>query len=197
MDGKKFAIGNAQVGLVSRGAALGLLLLLMGACGRNDYPAFRLASTSEPATNNPPLNSPAGATGVVPGISYADVVNRVSPAVITIRSQLRVRAPEQYPFMDDPWFREFFGQRGVPQPPPERRRSGLGSGVIVTADGYILTNHHVIDGAEQIKVDLNDNRTLDARVVGNDPPSDLALLKVEASNLPRLPLGNSDNVRVG
>jgi serine protease Do len=197
MDGKKFGIGNTQVGRVSRGPALVLLLLLMGACGRNDYPAFRLASTSEPATNNPPLNNSPGATGVVPGISYAEVVSRVSPAVITIHSQMRVRAPEQYPFMDDPWLREFFGQRGTPQPPPERRRSGLGSGVIVTADGYILTNHHVIDGAEQIKVDLNDNRTLDARVVGKDPPSDLALLKVDASNLPVLPLGNSDNVRVG
>lgn len=197
MDGKKFVIGNGQAGRVRRGAALVLLVLLMGACGRNDYPAFRLASTSEPATNNPPLNNPPGTTGVVPGISYADVVSRVSPAVITIHSQIRVRAPEQYPFRDDPMFREFFGPRGIPQQPPERRRTGLGSGVIVTADGYILTNHHVIDGADQIKVDLNDNRTLDARVVGQDPPSDLALLKVDASNLPVLPLGNSDNVRVG
>lgn len=67
----------------------------------------------------------------------------------------------------------------------------------MSADGYILTNHHVVDGADQIKVDFNDNRTLDARVVGSDPPSDLALLKVEATNLPVLALGNSDNVRVG
>ena len=69
--------------------------------------------------------------------------------------------------------------------------------MIVSPDGYILTNHHVVDGAEQIKVDMNDNRTLDARVVGRDPPSDLALLKVEASNLPVLTLGDSDRVRVG
>jgi Do/DeqQ family serine protease len=110
---------------------------------------------------------------------------------------MQARAPEQYPFMDDPMFREFFGERGrAPQQPPRQRR-GLGSGVIVSQDGYILTNHHVVDGAEQIKINLNDNRTLDARLVGSDPPSDLALLKVEASNLPVLTLGDSDRTRVG
>jgi len=122
----------------------------------------------------------------------------VAPAVITIHSQMRVRAPQQYPFMDDPFFRQFFGDRGqMPQPPVEQKRFALGSGVIVSPDGYILTNHHVIDGAEQIKVDLNDNRTLDAKVVGSDAPSDLAVLKINASNLPVLSLGDSDRVRVG
>jgi Do/DeqQ family serine protease len=126
------------------------------------------------------------------------VVSRVSPGVITIHSQMRMRAPQQFPFMDDPLFRQFFEDRGgVPQPAPEQRREGLGSGVIVSTDGYILTNHHVIDGAEQIKVDLNDNRTLDAKVVGIDPPSDLAVLKIDATNLPVLALGDSDRVRVG
>jgi Do/DeqQ family serine protease len=134
----------------------------------------------------------------MPVVSYADVVSRVSPAVITIHSQLRVRAPQQFPFMDDPLFRQFFGDRGnVPQAPPELHREALGSGVIVSTDGYILTNHHVVDGAEQVKVDLNDNRTLDAKVVGLDPPSDLAMLKIDASSLPVLTLGDSDRVRVG
>src|SRR6185295_18568239 len=137
---------------------------------------------------------PAGPAG--PVVSYADVVSRVSPAVITIHSELRVRAPQQYPFLDDPMFRQFFGDR-LPQQVPEQRRSGLGSGVIISTDGYILTNHHVVDGAEQIKVDLNDNRTLDAKVVGSDPLSDLAVLKIDASNLPVLALGDSDKVRVG
>jgi serine protease Do len=76
-------------------------------------------------------------------------------------------------------------------------REGLGSGVIVSQDGYVLTNHHVIDGADRIKVDLNDNRTLEAKVIGTDPPSDLAVLKVEASGLPVLGLGDSDRTRVG
>jgi Do/DeqQ family serine protease len=130
-------------------------------------------------------------------VSFADVVSRVAPAVVTIHSQLRSRAPQQYPFTDDPSFQDFFGDRAAPHPPVEQHRSALGSGVIVSADGYILTNHHVIDGAEQIKVDLNDNRTLDARLVGTDPPSDLAVLKINATDLPVLALGDSDRVRVG
>jgi Do/DeqQ family serine protease len=175
---------------------MGLVLWLGAACNRQGSSAVRFASSSEPAVANAPINNPPASTAA-PGISYADVVSRVSPAVITIHSQLRARAPEQYPFLDDPMFREFFGDRGrIPQQPPQRRE-GLGSGVIVSPDGYILTNHHVVDGAEQIKVDMNDNRTLDARVIGVDPPSDLALLKVEATNLPVLTLGDSDRVRVG
>jgi serine protease Do len=174
-----------------------MLVFSLGACNRQN-PPVRFASTSDPGVNNAPINNPPATGAAVPGVSYADVVSRVSPAVITIRSEVRVRAPQQYPFMDDPMFREFFDQRGgLPQQPPERRRLGLGSGVIISADGYILTNHHVIDGAEQIKVDLNDNRTLDARLVGSDPPSDVAVLKIDATNLPVLALGDSDKVRVG
>jgi len=95
--------------------------------------------------------------------------------------------------------REFFGDRlrRSPQDQGDTIQRGIGSGVIVNADGYILTNYHVIDGAAGIKVDLNDSRTLDAKVVGSDKPSDLAVLKVSASNLPVLPLGDSDRVRVG
>jgi len=116
---------------------------------------------------------------------------------VTIHSSTRVRQPQQFPFMDDPFFRQFFGDRATPQAPSERTREGLGSGVIIDASGYILTNHHVIDGADQIKVDFSDNRTLDAKLVGSDPPSDLAVLKVEATNLPVLTLGDSDRTRVG
>ncbi len=199
MIGRRFVIGNRHVVLTRPGilsALMGLVLFLGAACNRQDPSSVRLASDSEAAVANPPINNPPAGTAA-PGISYADVVSRVSPAVITIHSQMRVRAPEQYPFMDDPIFREFFGDRGRrPQQPPQRR-TGLGSGVIVSADGYILTNHHVVDGAEQIKIDMNDNRTLDARLVGSDPPSDLAVLKVEASNLPMLTLGDSERVRVG
>ena len=128
--------------------------------------------------------------------SYAPIVSRVAPAAVTIRSEGRVRDQQQHPFMDDPRLREYFRGRGLPRQAPQRR-SGLGSGVIVSADGYILTNHHVIDGAEAIKVQLTDNRTLDAKLVGSDAPSDLAVLKIEATNLPLLALGNSDEVRVG
>jgi Do/DeqQ family serine protease len=131
-------------------------------------------------------------------ISYANIVTQVAPAVVTVHSRQRVRAPQQFPYSDDPAFREFFGAPANPSSPqPDRLRSGLGSGVIVTNDGYILTNHHVVDGAEAIKVDLNDYRSFDARVIGSDPLSDLAVLKIEAADLPLLPLGNSSLVRVG
>jgi len=181
--------------LWTRFAGLALMVVLFGACNRQRNSDFRLAS-SDP--NNSAGSAPVsgGGSAGVPAASYADVVSRVAPAVVTIHSRQRVRQPQQYPFMNDPFFRRFFGERS-PQPPAEQQRSGLGSGVIVDANGYIVTNHHVVDGAEEIKVDLSDNRSLDARLVGADPPSDLAVLKVEATNLPVLVLGDSDRTRVG
>ncbi|HLL70711.1 MAG TPA: DegQ family serine endoprotease [Pyrinomonadaceae bacterium] len=150
---------------------------------------------NQPQANFAP--APATASTGEAQNSYADVVARVAPAVVTVRSERRGRAGQQHPFMDDPMFREFFGQRmpNVPQTP--RREEGLGSGVIVTGDGYILTNHHVVDGADEIRVEMNDRRVLIAKIVGSDPPSDLAVLKIEGTNLPSLPLGDSDKVRVG
>jgi Do/DeqQ family serine protease len=178
---------------------LALLLFSFGACTRQNDVGARLASTADnPSSNNGPINNPPGtAPPGGPIVSFADVVSKVAPAVVTIHSTVRVRQPQQFPFMNDPFFQQFFGDRGVPQAPVEQKREALGSGVIVTADGYILTNHHVIDGADQIKVDLNNGRTLDAKVVGSDAPSDLAVLKVNASDLPVLTMGDSDRTRVG
>lgn len=175
------------------------LVVSQGACNRKREGDgnYRLTSSSDPNTGSGgTANTTSGNPAVMPVSSYADVVSKAVPAVITIHSQMRVRQPQQFPFMDDPFFRQFFGDRNQPQPRAEPRQ-GLGSGVIIDANGYILTNHHVIDGAEQIKVDLNDGRSLDAKVVGTDPPSDLAVLKVEASGLPVLVLGDSDRARVG
>ena len=133
---------------------------------------------------------------LAPPLSYADVVDRVAPAVVTIRSSRRVRAPQQFPFFDDPFFRQFFGGT-LPRNGGTEVRQALGSGVIVRSDGHILTNHHVIDGAEDIRVDLISRRTYSATLVGSDPPSDLAVLKISAGDLPVLELGDSDQVRVG
>jgi serine protease Do len=174
--------------------ALAAMIFSLGGCSRQDSAAPPTSSTQYPAIKAS-LNDSGATPAALP--SYADIVSRVAPAVVTIHSQMRARAPQQYPFTNDPSFRDFFGERGIPQPPAEQPRSALGSGVIVSADGYILTNHHVIDGAEQIKVDLNDNRTMDARLVGSDPPSDLAVLKIDANSLPVLSLGDSDSMRVG
>src|ERR1017187_1031701 len=143
-----------------------------------------------------PREMPSGAVREMgPILSYADVVDRVAPAVVTIRSARRVHAPQQFPFTNDPFFGQLFGGR-VPGNGNNQRRNddqvehALGSGVIITPDGRILTNHHVIDGADDISVELTDRRTYKAKVLGSDTPSDLALLKIDASNLPVLPLGD-------
>jgi Do/DeqQ family serine protease len=130
--------------------------------------------------------------------SYAPVVSKVAPAVVTVRSERPVRVAQRGQGQGRNPFEEFFGMPGMPQAPqPPRREGGLGSGVIVSADGYILTNHHVIEGAKEVTVELTDGRTFEASVVGSDAPSDLAVLKVKAESLQTVPLGNSDAVRVG
>ena len=132
--------------------------------------------------------------------SYAPVVAKVAPAVVTVRSERRTRVTQQrLPFLEDPRFREFFGDRfgEDPTPGPQPRQGGLGSGVIVNTHGYILTNHHVIAGADTVRVELNDRRVFDAEIVGSDAPSDLAVLKIEATQLPVVPFGDSEIVNVG
>jgi Do/DeqQ family serine protease len=130
-----------------------------------------------------------------PGVeSYADLVNRVSPAVVTIRS-IRTVHQAQLPF-DDDVLRRFFGEDPHVLPGP-RREGGLGSGVVVTKDGYVLTNNHVVDGADKIQVDLTDGRSFEARVIGTDQPSDLAVLKIPVSGLATVPIGDSEKARVG
>ncbi|HEV2764344.1 MAG TPA: DegQ family serine endoprotease [Pyrinomonadaceae bacterium] len=178
-----------------RGRALALSLAVLVT-----LVACKGQTEATPAAPAPLTNDAATVTSAAPAQnSYADAVARVSPAVVTVRSERRARAAQQFPFFDDPRFREFFGDR-LPrgqQPEAPRRAEGLGSGVIVSADGYILTNHHVVDGAEEITVELTDNRTFRAKLIGSDPPSDLAVLKIEQQGLPVLPLGDSDRVRVG
>lgn len=147
-------------------------------------------------------STPAPITVLTDGsrTSYADIVDRVAPAVVKVSVEHKVKASEQANATPQFPFDDFF--KGIPPTPqgnngrPQIER-GLGSGVIVSADGTILTNHHVIEGADKIKVEMNDKRTFDAKVVGSDAPSDLAVLKIEAQNLPFLNLGNSDAVRVG
>ncbi|HUE81335.1 MAG TPA: trypsin-like peptidase domain-containing protein, partial [Pyrinomonadaceae bacterium] len=154
-------------------------------------------SAQTDSLGNQPQAPPVAASGnPMPQNSYADVVGRVAPAVVTIRSTERARQAQQFPFFNDPFFRDFFGDR-MPSPQQQPPRQGIGSGVIVSPDGYMLTNHHVVDGALEIRVELTDNRTFTAKLVGSDPQSDLAVLKIDAQNLPVLTLGDSDNVRVG
>lgn len=132
-----------------------------------------------------------------PAFSFHPIVQKVAPSVVNIYSTKTVRqAPLWAPFMDDPFFRRFFGvPEGMPR---ERRERSLGSGVIVTEDGYILTSNHVVEGADEIRVALADGQTeYDAKLVGSDPRTDVAVIKVEARNLPAITLTDSDQVRVG
>jgi len=178
-----------------KSAAAALMLGLISLNGCNRWRQQNQASVAPPTPA--PATIPASMPAVVPVNSYADVVSRVAPAVVTVRSARRVRPAQQHPFFDDPRFREFFGMRPrVPQNEAPRTQ-GLGSGVIVSADGYVLTNHHVIDGAEEVTVELSDHRSFSAKLVGSDPPSDLAVLKIDERNLPVLSIGDSDRARVG
>lgn len=154
---------------------------------------------SVPAVETQTQTQPPPAPLVVDGIrtSYADVVEKTAPAVVQIFSERKSTSqPEQFPFGGNEFFERFLPRQAPQQQRPQVER-GTGSGVIVSADGSVLTNHHVIDDANKITVRMQDGKTFEAKVVGSDPPSDLAVLKIEAANLPFLTLGNSDSVRVG
>ena len=125
--------------------------------------------------------------------SYSDAARKAMPAVVNIYTSQQVKRPRQ-PFMDDPVFRYFFGEQ---LDPGVRRREGLGSGVVVSDKGYVLTNHHVIESVDQIEVALADARKVPARVVGTDPETDLAVLKIELQKLPSITFAKADQVRVG
>jgi serine protease Do len=148
-------------------------------------PSVATVSTSVPAA--------------VAGASYAPVVERVMPAVVTLRVEKRAAMiPTDQQIPEE--FRRFFGDqlpqsRGQRGPRPVQR--GLGSGVIASPDGYILTNNHVVEGVDTVKVELPDSRTFTAKVIGTDPATDLAVVKIDAKNLPTLVFGDSDAVKVG
>ncbi|QOL51906.1 Do family serine endopeptidase [Massilia litorea] len=126
-----------------------------------------------------------------PTASYRDAAGRAMPAVVNILTSKASR--EAHPILKDPFFRRFFGDRM----PPEEQMSSLGSGVIVSAEGYILTNFHVVEGADQIEVGLADGRKAAARIVGTDPETDLAVIRIGERNLPVMVLGQPDEARVG
>jgi serine protease Do len=126
---------------------------------------------------------------------FATVFKPALPAVVSIASSRMVKVP-QMPFLNDPFFQQFFGEQ-FPKRPQQQREQGLGSGVIVSPDGYILTNNHVIDKATDIKVMLADKREFPGKVIGADPKTDIAVVKIAATGLPTIPLGDSSNLQVG
>ncbi|HIX62734.1 MAG TPA: Do family serine endopeptidase [Candidatus Halomonas stercoripullorum] len=152
----------------------------------NTFPQL-LQRPTAPELTTPSLDRQQGP------VSYSAAVERAAPAVVNIYSS-RVVAREEHPLMSDPFFRQFFGDE-LPQ--HQRLLSSLGSGVIVSEDGYVLTNHHVIDGADEIRVALRDGRETLAEVIGTDPESDLAVLRIALETLPVITLADSEQVAVG
>ncbi|MPT51043.1 MULTISPECIES: Do family serine endopeptidase [Delftia] len=133
------------------------------------------------------LEAPATPVGEVSPGSFAPAAKKAAPAVVSINTSKAVRHPRS----NDPWFQFFFGDQGT------QEQAGLGSGVIISPDGYILTNNHVVEGADDIEVTLTDSRQAKAQVIGTDPETDLAVLKIALDKLPVIVLGNSDQIDVG
>ncbi len=136
----------------------------------------------------PTIEAPAPNNVAAPAGSFRTAAQKASAAVVSISVS---KAASKNPNANDPWFRFFFGDRG------QEPQGGMGSGVIVSPTGYILTNNHVVEGGDEIEVTLNDTRRVKAKVIGTDPDSDLAILKIDLDKLPVIVLGSSDALQVG
>ncbi len=158
---------------------------------RPDLLAWNGRSAAPAAKVAPPLATAASPAGKL--LSFSDAAKRAMPTVVNIYTSKEVKA-QRAPFMDDPVFRYFFGGESEGQ---AQKSNNLGSGVIVSEQGYILTNAHVVEAADEIEVALADNRRAKARVIGTDPDTDLAVIKIDLPNLPAITFGQSDQAQVG
>ena len=189
-----------------------LSVLVVGAAGAFSVPAS-VVFAQPAAAVAPPVASPSASLP-----DFTDLVDKVGPAVVNIRTTERAKMNGQSglpPGMDDPEMQEFFrrffgvpvprqqqpdtprGRRQGPQQPEEETPRGVGSGFIISPDGFVLTNAHVVEGADEVYVTLTDKREYKAKIIGSDKRSDVAVVKIEGSNLPRLNFGDSNKVRVG
>jgi len=171
--------------------------LLFAACALLLFPELQKQVTDESGKASPfSLNtlSPNAGDGWEGPVSYSEAVRRATPAVVNIYTRKRTQR-QPHRLMGDPVFRHFFNNANVPS--KEKMASALGSGVIVNTDGYLLTNFHVVQGAEEIVVLLQDGREAKASLVGTDEDSDLAVLKITLDNLTAIPLRASNDIQVG
>jgi serine protease Do len=188
-----FRIRLAAFGLAGTALAAGAVMALTQVW----QPSVRAADV------NVPLQESAIPRDGLPRGSFAPVVEKVSPAVVKIEvtSTAKGTSQDQDPDLNDPNLRQFFGipfgRGSSPRFNTPEIEHGVGSGVIVTKDGYILTNNHVVDGAKKVQVTMPDGREFTAKVIGRDPKTDIAVIKIDANNLPTVPMADSSNVKVG
>jgi serine protease Do len=186
--------------LSKAGALLSVILLTaLGGCSDDQRPLDTISGSSTAIAAGPPASPPSAA--FPSNDTFISVAKAARASVVNISSSQKPKSGERSlsPFFDDPFFRRFFGEefeRRFPAP-RERKEQGLGSGVIVSPDGHVLTNNHVIEQADEIKVLLSDKRTYKAKLIGSDPKTDVAVIKIEATNLPVLPWGDSAHLQVG
>lgn len=159
-------------------------------------------STPPSSTATAQLTTAPTSAGTLPEQLFVPIAKRAKASVVNVSSVKKSKQDGQSfqnPFFDDPFFRRFFGEefeRRMPAP-REFQQQGLGSGVIVTQDGYIITNNHVVEGADELNVSFPDKRTFKAKVIGTDPKTDVAVIKIDAPNLPALPWGDASQLEVG
>ncbi|MDE6642679.1 MAG: Do family serine endopeptidase [Muribaculaceae bacterium] len=193
---------NLKISLIAAGVAISSSLATIFAVG-SSTPKSGVPLLTE-KSNSGSLYTVAASMPEEP-TDFVNAAESTVNGVVSIKSYATPRGYSQNgnEAFSDPFFEFFFGgngnrQRRQQQPEqPRERQLGLGSGVILSKDGYIVTNHHVIDGAERLDVTLNDNRNFTAKVIGSDPTTDLALIKIEADDLHVIPMGNSEDIRVG
>jgi len=176
----RFVLGYALIGILTAALIITVAPGILGPTG----PSINLLGRDPVALNGALRDGP---------VSYAHAVERAAPAVVNIYTTKRVRH-RPHPLEQDPFFRRFFDGRESAR---ERQETSLGSGVIFSEEGYVLTNFHVIRNADEIQVLLSDARTSEAKVVGTDPETDLAVLALPLKDLPAIPLGGSETLRVG
>lgn len=161
------------------------------------YPGFALAGNPNFAlADGPGLDGPDISTLASQNRAYERIAEAVTPAIVSIQTTQVIKV-QQSPFLNDPFFRQFFGDQFGGGAPREQREHALGSGVIVSPDGYIVTNNHVIKNATDIQIKLSDKRTFKGKVVGADPQTDVAVLKIDGPNLQAAPVGDSSTLHVG
>lgn len=178
--------------LFAQTVTVGLAVWFIVITLKPDWASIILRSRARPGVSS--LQVQEAASSMPTSHSFRDAARKAMPSVVNIFTTTEAR-PQTNPFMDDPFFKKFFGDQSEEQ--PDDKQASLGSGVIVSPQGYILTNNHVVEAADEIEVALTDGRKGSAKVVGTDPESDLAVIKIDLPNLPTINLAHAEQATVG